>query len=85
MKMSFVASAAGGRDVAEWNTLKGVTKNACTKVEHKYDAVIVAVNHDEYAKLTKADFDALLTKNGLLVDVKGIYRHMNQEFEYLSL
>jgi UDP-N-acetyl-D-galactosamine dehydrogenase len=51
-----------------------------------YDAVIVAVNHNEYSNLTE-DYFKSITKNnnGLVVDVKGIYRGKIKELTYWSL
>ncbi|MCB0477794.1 MAG: nucleotide sugar dehydrogenase [Crocinitomicaceae bacterium] len=52
----------------------------------KYDAVIVAVNHKEYVNLSEKDIQNLLKDNdGLLVDVKGIYKDQFKELEYWSL
>lgn len=52
----------------------------------KYDAIIVAVNHKEYVKLSEKDFQEMLKDNdGLLVDVKGIYKNQFKELEYWSL
>ena len=39
-----------------------------------YNAVIVAVNHHEYAILNEKYFTSILADNGILVDLKGIYR-----------
>ena len=51
-----------------------------------YDAVIVAVNHAEYLKLDEAYFQSVLKdKNGVFVDVKGIYKDQMNELEYWSL
>ena len=50
-----------------------------------YDAVIVAVNHDDYSNLTDSDFSKWLSPKGIVVDVKGIYRNSVKKFEYLSL
>ncbi len=51
-----------------------------------YDAVIVAVNHDEYNSLSADDFRKYFNDDkGVLVDLKGIYRDMKKEFEYWSL
>jgi UDP-N-acetyl-D-galactosamine dehydrogenase len=51
----------------------------------KYDAVIVAVNHREYAAMQEADFKEILTEHGLLVDVKGIFRGQIKDLNYWSL
>jgi UDP-N-acetyl-D-galactosamine dehydrogenase len=51
-----------------------------------YDAVIVAVNHDEYAHLTEADFKKYLkNEKGVFIDVKGIYKDKIKDLEYWSL
>jgi len=51
-----------------------------------YDAIIVAVNHAQYAKLTEADFKGMLKNGkGLFVDIKGIYRDTIKELQYWSL
>lgn len=51
----------------------------------KYDAIIVAVNHDDYVDLPEDYFAKWLKPKGILVDVKGIYRDTIKNFEYLSL
>lgn len=55
------------------------------KATGKYDAVVVAVNHDDYADLDDTDFAKWLKPNGLVVDVKGSYRNKISTFKYLSL
>ena len=50
-----------------------------------YHAVIVAVSHKEYVGLSEGDFRKLLMPDGLLVDVRGIYRSLSKEFRYWSL
>lgn len=51
-----------------------------------YDAIIVAVNHDEYVQMNEEDFRNLLNDDkGIIVDVKGIYRHINFTLNYWSL
>lgn len=50
-----------------------------------YDAVIVAVNHKEYYSYDKAKFQSMLAPNGLLVDLKGIYRGKMDGINYWSL
>ena len=50
-----------------------------------YDAVIVAVNHKEYANNDEAWFKAHLKPKGILVDLKGTYRHKIKELTYWSL
>lgn len=50
-----------------------------------YDAVIVAVNHDEYCNLPQDYFNDLLNKDGIFVDLKGIYRGKINRWTYWSL
>jgi len=50
-----------------------------------YDAVIMAVNHLEYQQLDEEYFKDLMGGNGLLYDVKGIYRGKIKDLKYLSL
>ncbi len=50
-----------------------------------YDAIIVAVNHAEYADKDEAWFKSLLTQKGILVDLKGIYRRKVKTLAYWSL
>lgn len=57
----------------------------CTEPKPKYDAVIVSVNHDEYSNLSQDYFNELLTENGVLVDIKGIYKGKVNNFTYWSL
>jgi UDP-N-acetyl-D-galactosamine dehydrogenase len=51
----------------------------------KYDAVIVAVNHKQYLDYTEQDFINMMNENGVLVDIKGIYRGKIKLTEYWSL
>ncbi|UTW64456.1 nucleotide sugar dehydrogenase [bacterium SCSIO 12741] len=55
------------------------------KPSGKYDAIIVAVNHAEYLSLKEGDFKNMLTDEGLLVDIKGIYRGAIENISYWSL
>ena len=50
-----------------------------------YDAVIVAVNHEEYAGLDDKYFSGLLEKNGIVVDIKGILKDKIETYSYWSL
>jgi UDP-N-acetyl-D-galactosamine dehydrogenase len=51
----------------------------------KYDAVIVAVAHKPYLDLDEDYFKSILSENGVLVDVKGIFRKKIKELTYWSL
>lgn len=51
-----------------------------------YDAVIVAVNHDEYTKMDESDFTKLMNDDkGIFVDVKGIFKDKIKNLVYWSL
>ncbi|MES2622366.1 MAG: nucleotide sugar dehydrogenase [Bacteroidota bacterium] len=50
-----------------------------------YDAVIVAVNHEQFSNLSDEFFKTVLKKDGIVVDVKGELRHKIKEFSYWSL
>jgi UDP-N-acetyl-D-galactosamine dehydrogenase len=54
------------------------------EINGKYEAVIVAVNHSAYLSLEEKYFNELLSDNGVLVDVKGIYRNSIKGLNYLS-
>lgn len=51
----------------------------------KYQAVIAAVSHKEYVKLTQEDFENLLDPNGILIDIKGNFKGKISKFAYWSL
>lgn len=50
-----------------------------------YDAIIVAVAHNEYLNLTEDFFISHCNEQGLLVDIKGIYRNNIHQLHYWSL
>lgn len=51
-----------------------------------YDAVIVAVNHEEYMDLPEDHFKKLLKDGkGVFIDVKGVYKDKINDIEYWSL
>ena len=50
-----------------------------------YDAVVVCVNHKPYLSLDEEYFGNLMNFNGLLVDLKGIYRGKINRLAYWSL
>ncbi|MBT5402872.1 MAG: nucleotide sugar dehydrogenase [Crocinitomicaceae bacterium] len=55
--------------------------------EGNYDAVILAVNHQEYRGLPEEYFEGLMPNGGVFVDIKGAYKNMakNNKLEYWSL
>jgi UDP-N-acetyl-D-glucosamine/UDP-N-acetyl-D-galactosamine dehydrogenase len=55
------------------------------KADKGYDAVIVAVSHNEYTGFDENYFKSICSDNGILIDVKGIYRHKIKDMIYWSL
>ncbi|MDG1333149.1 MAG: nucleotide sugar dehydrogenase [Crocinitomicaceae bacterium] len=56
------------------------------KASNDYDAIIVAVNHAEYKKMSEDDFKAMMRDDkGVFVDVKGIFLGRIHDLEYWSL
>lgn len=54
--------------------------------EKAYEAVVAAVSHQEYRDLSEADLLSWLrSENGLVADVKGIFRGKVSKLEYWSL
>lgn len=55
-------------------------------LRNDYDAIILAVNHNEYMNYDEAYFKSLLKDGkGIFVDVKGIYRNKIKDLTYWSL
>lgn len=50
-----------------------------------YDAVIVAVNHEQFSDLDDAYFAKILKQDGIVVDVKGDLRNSIKQYRYWSL
>jgi UDP-N-acetyl-D-galactosamine dehydrogenase len=59
--------------------------NLIQKPETNYDAVIVMVPHRQYVDLQEKDFIDLTGKEGILVDIKGLYRNKIKSLAYWSL
>ncbi|MFI5219563.1 MAG: nucleotide sugar dehydrogenase [Bacteroidia bacterium] len=55
------------------------------KTGNNYDAVVVAVNHKEYLELNEDYFNSICTADGVLVDIKGVYRDKIKKLSYWSL
>ncbi|NPA33956.1 MAG: nucleotide sugar dehydrogenase [Chlorobi bacterium] len=53
--------------------------------EGKFDMVIVAVAHNQYKQLDMDYFKNILHDNGVLIDLKGIYRKQEIPFRYWTL
>ena len=50
-----------------------------------YAAVIVAVNHDEYATLDEKYFSSIMVDKAIFVDLKGVFKNKIKELQYWSL
>lgn len=50
-----------------------------------YDAIIVAVSHNQYLALNESWFDSIASKDCVFVDVKGLFRDKLPKFKYWSL
>ena len=50
-----------------------------------YDAVIVAVNHHDYLSLDESYFKSISAPDGILIDIKGVYRNKISGLTYWSL
>lgn len=54
-------------------------------VNNNYDAIVVAVNHEDYKSLDEKYFQSISNEKPVLVDLKGIYRGKIKEMTYWSL
>ncbi len=56
------------------------------KPGNNYDAVVVAVNHEDYLSLGEEDFKKLMkgVEHPILVDIKGTYRNKITDLQYWS-
>ncbi|NBC84278.1 MAG: nucleotide sugar dehydrogenase [Bacteroidetes bacterium] len=50
-----------------------------------YDALILAVAHEPYLQYTTTDIQSLLAKDGIVYDVKGSFKEIAQNLNYMSL
>lgn len=55
------------------------------KPEGQYDAIILAVNHEQFMDLEESYFKNLVGEQGLIYDVKGVLRGKINGLNYLSL
>ena len=56
-----------------------------TELTPSYDAIVIAVNHDEYLDLTEDYFASIAAEDALMMDIKGIYRGKINKLIYWSL
>lgn len=80
VKVDVIDPFASAEEVLEEYTIK-LSEQADTN----YDAVVVAVNHKQYSEYTEQQFLSLCRNNGILIDLKGIYRGKISGMEYWSL
>jgi UDP-N-acetyl-D-galactosamine dehydrogenase len=50
-----------------------------------YDAIVLAVKHEEYLNLGEAYFKKITSPNAFIFDVKGSFREQIKQMDYLSL
>jgi UDP-N-acetyl-D-galactosamine dehydrogenase len=50
-----------------------------------YDCIIIAVQHEQYLNLEEAYFQSISDKNGIIIDIKGIYKGKINELKYWTL
>ncbi len=51
----------------------------------KYDAIVLAVKHNEYCGLSESYFESISNKPLIFIDLKGCYRNAFKEHVYFSL
>lgn len=56
-----------------------------SEINGTYDAIIVSVNHDQYLNLDENYFKSISKGDGILIDIKGIYRNKIKDMKYFSL
>jgi UDP-N-acetyl-D-glucosamine/UDP-N-acetyl-D-galactosamine dehydrogenase len=53
--------------------------------DKKYDAIVLAVSHEQYVNLDEGFFRNISVEDGLVVDIKGILRNRIRQLRYWSL
>jgi len=56
-----------------------------TELKNDYDCIIVAVAHQEYVELDEAYFVEISSENGILIDIKGMYKDRIHNLKYWTL
>ena len=59
--------------------------NLIEKADPKYHCVILAVKHDEFVGLSPADLHALTFDGAGIIDIKGLFRHVELDRTYWTL
>lgn len=52
---------------------------------NKYEAVVIAVNHNAFKDYDESFFKNMLTNDGIIVDIKGAFRNKISDITYWSL
>jgi len=55
------------------------------KISNNYDAVVVAVAHEEYRVYDMAFFKSIMSERPILMDLKALYQHTDSAMEYWRL
>ncbi len=55
------------------------------QISSDYDAIILAVNHEEYLELDEKYFKSISKEKAIFFDVKGVFKNKIKELDYLSL
>jgi UDP-N-acetyl-D-galactosamine dehydrogenase len=55
------------------------------EISGKYDAIVLAVAHEQYSDLKNDFFSTHLVNGGIFFDVKGIYQNRKGQLRYMSL
>jgi len=78
---------AGAEEVMQEYGIRLVEQETITKYgkECGYDAVVVAVAHNQYKDLNEGDFCQFVADNAVFIDVKGIYKGKIHKMKYWSL
>jgi UDP-N-acetyl-D-galactosamine dehydrogenase len=59
--------------------------NIISNPRQEYNAIIVAVGHEQYLNMDEEDFKNIGNENTLIYDVKGTYRNKIKKLPYMSL
>lgn len=55
------------------------------EISNDYDAVLIAVNHDQFMDYTEDQLRSMMKPNGFIFDVKGAFKTKVNDLKYLSL
>ncbi|MCB0625678.1 MAG: nucleotide sugar dehydrogenase, partial [Saprospiraceae bacterium] len=55
------------------------------QISNDYDAVVIAVNHDEYKQYDAGYFQSITKSDPILMDLKGIYQEKPNGLTYWRL